>query len=72
MNTVTSSHKLWITRDRKRLVPDGDPSAGSLFVRKGQSFPASRLAIFLNSAEFFPQAAGASPIPAKEPKKRAK
>lgn len=61
----TANRKVWIAADGKTLVADGDPEAKSLLAARGIAIPASRLAIFLNSSEFFP-----IPEDRKEPEKK--
>lgn len=61
-----TTQRVWLSKDRKSLVSDGDPQADYLFAGRGASVPDSRLAGLNYPASYFV----GGKVKVKEPKEK--
>lgn len=53
LRRVIALRRVWVNRNRSRLIEDHDPEAAVFFARKGQAMQESELLRFENASEFF-------------------
>lgn len=58
--SVIAQERMWLTQDKKKLVPDGDKKAATLYCAKGDLIPDQMVRLFSITHEGFIKGSPAS------------